>query len=104
MRFEDYQKQALEAAFYLGEDTSGKLAYSVLAFCGEAGEVANEVKKILRDKGGEVDEKAREILKEELGDALWYMAAIAHSLGISLEEVAQINLNKAAARRAAREQ
>lgn len=68
--------------------------YPTLGLTGEAGEVAEKVKKILRDKKGNIRiEEAREIAKE-LGDVLWYIAAISHDLGIPLSEVAVMNLDK----------
>ena len=62
--------------------------------CGEAGEVADKVKKVLRDNNSEfTDEKKMEIAKE-IGDVLWYCATLAHDLGYSLEEIAQMNYEK----------
>jgi NTP pyrophosphatase (non-canonical NTP hydrolase) len=60
----------------------------------EAGEVAGKVKKIFRDRGGEILESDREALKQELGDVLWYLAQICTELDLSLQEVAEMNLVK----------
>jgi NTP pyrophosphatase (non-canonical NTP hydrolase) len=65
---------------------------------GEAGEVANQVKKILRDNAGELTAERRAKIVDELGDVLWYAAALASDIGISLEEVAALNLAKLAKR------
>ncbi len=63
-----------------------------------AGEVANIVKKIQRDFGGEITAETRAKLKDELGDVLWYISACADELELSLDEIAQFNIEKLAAR------
>jgi len=60
----------------------------------EAGEVAGKIKKIFRDKGGQVSEEDREALKLELGDVLWYLTQICTELNLTLQEVAAANLEK----------
>lgn len=65
------------------------LIYSVLGLTGEAGELANKVKKTIRDGNVSVDE-----LAAELGDVLWYVSAVADNLGFKLEYIAETNLNK----------
>jgi len=74
------------------------LEYPTLGLAGEAGEVANIVKKIQRDHGGVINEEIRTKLKDELGDVLWYISACADELGISLDEIAAFNVNKLAKR------
>jgi len=70
------------------------LGYPILGLAGEAGELANCYKKVLRDDQGKLsDEKAKQ-LALELGDCLWYVAAVAGDLGLSLEDVARRNLDK----------
>lgn len=92
----DYQIRALSTAIY-PEDQG--LAYTALGLAGEAGEVADKVKKLLRDHGGKLgSQQLREGLARELGDVLWYVAAVAHELGYDLEEIAWINLDKLALR------
>jgi len=61
---------------------------------GEAGEAQGKIKKIIRDNGGTIDDEAREAIKAELGDILWYIASLSENLGISLEEVAIHNIEK----------
>ena len=70
------------------------LAYVTLGLVGESGEIADKVKKLYRDAGGEIDGAARVAILLELGDALWYVAALAQELDSSLGQVAQLNLAK----------
>jgi NTP pyrophosphatase (non-canonical NTP hydrolase) len=60
----------------------------------EAGEVAGKIKKVFRDKGGEISAETREAIKAELGDVLWYIAQVCTELEISLDDVAEANLAK----------
>ena len=64
----------------------------LLGLVGEIGSVASEYKKHLRD--GNSYPIYKEKLKEELGDVLWYVAVLAQDMGLSLEEIAQLNLDK----------
>lgn len=64
------------------------MSYAVLGLSGEAGEVANAYKKVIRDQNGVVTSQIRDDMVDELGDCLWYITAIAHQLGFTLEEVA----------------
>ncbi len=68
--------------------------YPALGLAGEAGEVANQVKKIIRDNDGQLTDDRKNKIIDELGDVLWYMAAIATDLELSLDMVAQGNLSK----------
>ncbi|MDR2976090.1 MAG: nucleoside triphosphate pyrophosphohydrolase family protein [Streptococcaceae bacterium] len=70
----------------------------VLGLTGEAGEVADKVKKLIRDKDGKISEADRKFLSLELGDLLWYLATCARYLGLSLEDVANANLGKLSSR------
>ena len=91
MNILEYQKRAIETAIY-GEGS--KIIYPTLGLTGEAGEVADKVKKVLRDSNGEFsDEKKLEIAKE-IGDVLWYCAALSRDLGYDLDLIAQMNLDK----------
>ncbi len=98
LSFEEYQKQARETAFY--PNRLKNLEYPTLGLAGEAGEVANIVKKIQRDFGGEITPEIRAKLKDELGDVLWYISACADELGLTLEKIAEFNIEKLAARHA----
>lgn len=96
LSFEEYQQTARRTALY--PRRLSNLEYPTLGLAGEAGEVANIVKKIQRDFGGKVTEETRRKLKDELGDVLWYIAACADELGLTLEEIAEFNGEKLAAR------
>lgn len=87
---DDYQSAAVDKAIY---PKKAELEYLTLGLTGEAGEIANKVKKILRgDK--EFDEVAKKDLAAELGDVLWYLAVLADALGVNLSQVASSNINK----------
>lgn len=87
-----YQRQAARFAHY--PRVGSNLAYTALGLAGEAGEVANEVKKVERDDFGRLTETRAQKLRDELGDALWYVAACATELGVYLADIADDNLRK----------
>lgn len=92
--FETYQDWTDTTALYpgAGEGADASLVYVALGLTGEAGEVANKVKKILRD--GDEDEHLREQVLHELGDVLWYVTRAAVELGVDLSFVAWLNQQK----------
>lgn len=90
MDLNEYQIKAIKAAFYEKDD----IVYNALGITGEAGEVADHVKKMLRDDGGKLTAERRLAIVKELGDILWYVANMARRLEVSLETVAQMNLDK----------
>lgn len=96
MKFDEYQELAKEYDFFEPNDDLKDVGFveKVLGLTGEAGEAADKIKKILRDKDGKVSGKDREAVAKELGDTLWYLAAIARYLMIPLSEVAQGNIDK----------
>lgn len=94
MDFNEYQTKTQNTAIYPGQNTVIGLNYSVVAMVGEAGEVANRFKKVLRDDKGRITPEARADLLEESGDVLWYLARICHELDSTLEFVAQYNISK----------
>lgn len=68
--------------------------YRTLGLVGEAGEVAEKVKKILRDKEGRVSADDKQEIIKEMGDVLWYLQALADYLEVPLSKVAEVNLDK----------
>ena len=97
MNFNDYQKQALKTIISTDDELKDRLHW-VLGINGEAGEIAEKAKKIIRDKQGVMNDQDREDFGKEIGDVLWYLAVFANHLGLSLEDVAQTNLEKLASR------
>lgn len=101
---DEYQEEAANFAFYSG------FVYPTLGLVGEAGEIAEKVKKLLRDKEMPADhdleqddkylsEDERADLVLECGDVLWYLANLSNDLGFTLSEVAELNLSKLQSRR-----
>ena len=90
-----YQKVALTTAIYPREQA---IIYPTLGLTGEAGEVANKVKKIIRDGSDSKDEKLVSEIKSEIGDCLWYIAVLASDFGIKLSDIASANIEKLALR------
>lgn len=94
MTMQEYQDAALTTAIFPGRGEFLGLTYCALGLNGEAGEVADKLKKIQRDKGFVIQGNDREALKAELGDCLWYLAICAYELGLTLENVAESNIAK----------
>ena len=92
MRLSEYQRASRRTATY--PDAGENLVYPTLGLAGEAGEVAEKVKKLLRDDGGVLGEERRAALAGELGDVLWYVAQVATEAGLELEAIAEANLAK----------
>jgi NTP pyrophosphatase (non-canonical NTP hydrolase) len=92
MLISEYQELSRRTATYPG--AGDNIVYPTLGLAGEAGEVAEKVKKLLRDDDGVMDDERREALAGELGDVLWYVAQVATEAGLDLEEIAQGNLDK----------
>jgi len=92
MNFTEYQQKAKTTAMY--PNLGSNINYPALGLGGETGEVLNKVKKIMRDHDGKITDEYREILKSELGDVLWYTAALANELKLDLGEIAQANIDK----------
>jgi NTP pyrophosphatase (non-canonical NTP hydrolase) len=92
MELSDYQALSRRTATYprAGDD----MTYPALGLCGEAGEVAEKVKKTIRDDGGVLSDERRDALARELGDVLWYVAQLATEAGLDLEQIAEDNLEK----------
>lgn len=92
MNFNDYQSKSRHTAKY---PTIGHaVIYPTLGLVNEAGEVAGKIKKVFRDKDGQISKETREALKAELGDVLWYLAQVATELDLTLDEIAEANIAK----------
>lgn len=85
-----FQKESTRTAVYQKQKSIDGLTYAVLGLVGEAGELANKLKKHLR-VGSAVD---NDVLADELGDVLWYISAVANEIGYDLSAVAEMNLEK----------
>tara|TARA_R110002074_G_scaffold386016_1_gene567586 strand:+ start:322 stop:645 length:324 start_codon:yes stop_codon:yes gene_type:complete len=90
MNFNEYQKLAKTTAIY---DKKHQILYPALGLAGEAGEVANKVKKIIRD-GYENNKDYRADIGAEIGDVLWYCAVLASDIGLELSDIAFNNTVK----------
>lgn len=103
MKFNDYQQQAttFELMKREGEILANSPSYvaKILGLAGEAGEVAEKYKKIIRDKDGHVSDADKAEIIKELGDVLWYVSALAGYLHVSLEDVAKANIDKLSSRK-----
>lgn len=93
MTFDEYQKQAMSTAINPSRDFNA-LMYRTLGLVGEAGEVAEKIKKILRDKEGVMNEQDKTEIIKELGDVLWYAQSLADILEVSFNHIAEVNLEK----------
>ena len=92
LTFDEYRDLARQFAIY--PNIGSNVQYATLGLVGEAGEIANKVKKMMRDHDGVITDETRGALKSELGDVLWYAAMLAVEIGVSFEDVAEGNLNK----------
>lgn len=94
MDFSEYQKESRKTAIYPSKDLASVFSYLALGLCGESGEVAEKIKKLLRDKNGEMTPEDKEAIALELGDVLWYITQFAHEIEKDLETIAQLNIVK----------
>jgi NTP pyrophosphatase (non-canonical NTP hydrolase) len=92
MNFSEYQTKSRRTAVY--PSIGHPVIYPTLGLANEAGEVAGKIKKVFRDKDGEISPETRDALKAELGDVLWYLAQVSTELGLSLDDVAEYNILK----------
>ena len=92
MTLNEYQQKALETAVY---PEQFRIIYPALGITGEAGEVSDKVKKIIRDNNANFnDMEKRQAIAMEAGDVLWYVATLAHDLGYTLDEIGEMNYAK----------
>lgn len=91
MTFKEYQDLAVKTAIY-GEGST--IIYPALGLANEAGEVLGKIKKVLRDKDGVFTEETNKEIGKEIGDVLWYIAALSRDLNLDLETIANDNIQK----------
>jgi NTP pyrophosphatase (non-canonical NTP hydrolase) len=98
LSFNEYQKQALTTAVLSGNKMLDICHWS-LGLAGESGEVAEKIKKIIRDQNSDPSAIDKDDIKKELGDVLWYIAVFAEELGLSLQDIANTNAEKLRSRK-----
>jgi NTP pyrophosphatase (non-canonical NTP hydrolase) len=94
MTFNEYQEKAITTLTVHEGGEVNLIAYLTLGLVGESGEIAEKVKKIIRNEGGDFSKLDRADIQKELGDVLWYLSALARTLDLELGDVAQTNLTK----------
>lgn len=96
MNFNEYQKMTSITALH--PNASDNLPYLALGIAGKAGEIADKVKKYIRDCGftsiSDLTVEQKQDLAKEIGDVLWHTAQIAQVLGFDLESIAEMNIEK----------
>jgi NTP pyrophosphatase (non-canonical NTP hydrolase) len=92
MTFDEYQQNSKQTAVY--SPGINALYYLGLGVTGEAGEIAEKLKKLLRNHDGVLTDEMKEDLKKEIGDVLWYLSQLSGELGYSFSDVAQSNIDK----------
>lgn len=92
--FDDYQKQALKTAI----DSGNELIHRTLGLVGESGEVAEIIKKLIRDHNGDLAHLDKQTVSKELGDVMWYVAVLADHLDLKLSQIVEQNVAKLAGR------
>jgi NTP pyrophosphatase (non-canonical NTP hydrolase) len=99
MTFDEYQKQALTTAISNPDPLMDKTILA-MGVAGEAGEVIEKWKKLVAYRGGKITAGDTQELGKELADVVWYVAVMAHSLGLSFDDIMQQNVEKRASRKA----
>lgn len=94
MEIREYTKFVRDSTY-----AGGKYWYAALGIAGESGEVVDEVKKIMRDDGGEPTDKRLEKIKLELGDVMWYIFRLSLDLGLDVSDILDSNVTKLKDRR-----
>lgn len=95
--FDGYQRASRKTAIY--PDFGKNIVFPTLGMVGEAGEVAEKIKKVWRDRGGHPTREDRQAIAKEMGDVLWYLSQLATELRISFNEIAARNLEKITGRK-----
>lgn len=92
MTLNEYQNNASKTAIY--PNRGKNIIYPTLGLLGESGEIAEKVKKMIRDDNGKLTKEKKSLMIKELGDVLWYLSQLAHELDTTLDNIAQINIDK----------
>lgn len=87
----EYQELATRTAIY---GSGNVIIYPALGLANEAGEVLGKIKKVLRDKGGLFNDENNKAIGSEIGDVLWYIAALCRDLGLDMGTIAEENIAK----------
>ena len=98
MTLDDYQKQATETIFR-GDNKTSDLLGLALGVCGEAGELAEKIKKLYFNKNMKLDSDQLSLISKEIGDTMWYLAALSDELNLSLDVIANQNISKLKSRK-----
>lgn len=96
MTLNEFQQGALETA---NISPRNRIIYPTLGLTGEAGEVADKIKKVLRDNNGCFSEDIKMEIAKEIGDVLWYCAVLAYDLGFNLDCIGIMNYEKLQSRK-----
>ena len=91
MKFNEYQKKAYETLINKDRDN---LVYFTMGVAGEAGEVVDKIKKVIRDADGVLSDEDKKEVAKEMGDVLWYLSQLSGYMGYDFADIAQINLDK----------
>lgn len=95
----EYQRRALETWINHSNDNNYNIIYPTLGLVGESGEVAEKVKKVLRDHDGVFDKETRNAIALEISDVAWYLATLSYELGFTLQEICEMNYEKLQSRK-----
>ncbi len=98
MTFDEYQKKA-PATLIAYPDELMDQTIMVLGVVGESGEIAEKWKKLLAYRDGKITEEDVQEMGKEIGDVLWYLTVFADKLGLSMDSIAEQNLQKLASRK-----
>ena len=94
MTFDEYQKQAIKTAHKAYDDPLMQNSVWIMGIAGEAGEIVEKWKKAVAYREGKFDDQQFSDFKKEFADVIWYIAVLAESLGLSLDEIMQQNVAK----------
>lgn len=92
MQLSEYQEKSKR--YIIDAPKTNPFTHWTLGLVGEAGEIANHGHKLFRDHNGSFKPEVQKEIAKEIGDTLWYLSQVASSLNLSLDEIAQQNLDK----------